>query len=637
MLECFIPKDATCNLGHQGNIRPLELEIQERVVALGKERKCRENKEPERDGCLPGLYLAAPVEAAELPERKQGRHGHENDARGREDFGRKDSIGTAHRHKPEHRFPHAPRLADVIGAEQHPAKQHNHLRNQDLHHAGRLVVERVLVVRTLHNHEEGMVQAPANERPVRTVPYTAQEHDHEQIKVQTFLAHAVTAEGDVEVIAEPARERNVPALPEFGNAPRAVRAVEVAREMEPEHQAETDCHIRIRREVEVNLEHVGKATPPAIQHAGGVRRKHAVGDDAHLVREENLFGESEAEEHDAAHEVLERMRACRQLLGHRIVTYNRARHKLREQRHVTGERHEVLDRRGGTAPHVNRVAHGLERIERDAYRQQHRHHRERLAAELGHHIVDDAHAEHVVLEESERTEVHDNRRKERQIALPLASSRRRDEPPAHVNHERRAEHQEYEPRFEPAVKDVTENRDEEVQAGMLDPSTEQHKVADQERRQKIEQENLGREDHGLLVHFNRQVARGFVVKVFVFNSSVPVALERHNLERVLGLRLELAHVALALVGHLVLDLAAGNERVIDTHEDFLGVELAGDDLLHLVLEHVHVAVQVVARHLARDFGQAGFNSDGISRERESRSRENSDKKFLEHTLNIKKS
>ena len=109
-----------------------------------------------------------------------------------------------------------------------------------------------------------MVQAPANERPVRTVPHAAQEHDHEQIKIQALLAHAVSTEGDVEVIAEPARERNVPALPEFGNAPRAVRAVEVAREMEPEHQAKANRHVAVRREVEVNLEHVRKAAPPRV-------------------------------------------------------------------------------------------------------------------------------------------------------------------------------------------------------------------------------------------------------------------------------------------------------------------------------------------------------------------------------------
>ena len=254
----------------------------------------------------------------------------------------------------------------------------------------------------------------------------------------------------------------------------------------------------VRREVKVNLEHVREGAPPRIQNARRIGSEHAVRNNAHLVREENLFGKAEAEEHDAAHEVLERMRTRRQLLGHRIVTHDRARYQLREQRHVAGERHEVLDRGCRTAPYVDGIAHGLERIERDAHRQQHRHHGERLATEFRHHVIDDAHAEHVVLEESERTEVHDNRREERQVALPLARTGRRNEPPAHVNHERRAEHQEDEPRFEPAVKNVTENGDEEVEAGVLHPRPHQHKVADQERRQKIEQENLGRKDHFLI-------------------------------------------------------------------------------------------------------------------------------------------
>ena len=83
--------------------------------------------------------------------------------------------------------------------------------------------------------------------------------------------------------------------------------------------------------------------------------------------------------------------------------------------------------------------------------------------------------------------------------MPLARARRRDEPSAHVHHECGTKHQEHKPRFEPAIKDVAENSDEEVQAGMFDPGTEQHKVANQERRQKVEQENLGRKNHKLVV------------------------------------------------------------------------------------------------------------------------------------------
>ena len=68
---------------------------------------------------------------------------------------------------------------------------------------------------------------------------------------------------------------------------------------------------------------------------------------------------------------------------------------------------------------------------------------------------------------------------------------------SHIDHERATEHQEHEPRFEPAIKDVTENSDEQVQQRMLRPELEQHEIANQERRQEVEKENLGRENHGL--------------------------------------------------------------------------------------------------------------------------------------------
>ena len=287
----------------------------------------------------------------------------------------------------------------------------------------------------------------------------------------------------------------MPALPEVRNANRAVRAVEVAREMEPEHKSKTNRHIRIRREVKVNLEHVGKRAPPAVDDARSIGCKNAVCDDAHLVCKEDLFGKAKAEEQNTAHKVFERMRAGFKFFGNRIVTHNRARHKLREKRHITCESRKVLDRRCRTTPHVNRVTHRLERVERDAHRQKNRHNRKRFTAEHSRKIVHDPHAEHVILEEPERTEVHRNCSPERKIPLELACVRRRDKPPRHVHHQRTAEHEEHEPRFKPAVKDVTEDGDEQVQERVLGPELEENKVANQKCRQEIEKKNLGRENH----------------------------------------------------------------------------------------------------------------------------------------------
>ena len=40
-----------------------------------------------------------------------------------------------------------------------------------------------------------------------------------------------------------------------------------------------------------------------------------------------------------------------------------------------------------------------------------------------------------------------------------------------------------------------EDGNEEVEAGMLHPGTEQHEIANEERRQKIEQKDLRRKNH----------------------------------------------------------------------------------------------------------------------------------------------
>ena len=287
----------------------------------------------------------------------------------------------------------------------------------------------------------------------------------------------------------------MPAFPEFRDAPGTVRPVEVLREMEADHEPKANRHVGVRREVEVNLEHVRESAPPRIEDARRVGRKHAVGNDSHLVREENLFGKTEAEKHETTYKVFNRMLSCRKFLGDCIVANNRACHQLREKRHVACECRKVLDRRSRPAIDVYRVTHGLERIERNAHRQKHRHDRERFATEHGRKIVYNAHAEHVVLEKAECTEIDGDCRPQGRFPLECACARRRDEPPRNIDDQRAAEHQKDKPRFKPAVKDVAENRNEQVQVRMFRPELEQHKIANQERRQEIEKENLGGEDH----------------------------------------------------------------------------------------------------------------------------------------------
>ena len=71
--------------------------------------------------------------------------------------------------------------------------------------------------------------------PCHRPPRTHREHE---VAVRLAVAAAVSAERDVEVVAQPPRQRHVPATPEVLDRRRGVRAVEVQREAEAEQQRE---------------------------------------------------------------------------------------------------------------------------------------------------------------------------------------------------------------------------------------------------------------------------------------------------------------------------------------------------------------------------------------------------------------
>ena len=106
--------------------------------------------------------------------------------------------------------------------------------------------------------ERGAVDpAPDDERPAGAVPEAADEHRQHEVAIREQRPAAVAAERDVEVVAEPARERHVPAPPEVRDRRRGVGRVEVLREREPEEERDPDRDVRVAEEVGVDLHRVG--------------------------------------------------------------------------------------------------------------------------------------------------------------------------------------------------------------------------------------------------------------------------------------------------------------------------------------------------------------------------------------------
>src|SRR5207253_5303052 len=80
-----------------------------------------------------------------------------------------------------------------------------------------------------------VIQAPDQKVPRRPVPQPAQGEGKQP--VETFAYHAVPAapNGDVDVIADPAAQRDVPAAPEVGQVGGQIRPIEVCRQAHTEH------------------------------------------------------------------------------------------------------------------------------------------------------------------------------------------------------------------------------------------------------------------------------------------------------------------------------------------------------------------------------------------------------------------
>ena len=107
--------------------------------------------------------------------------------------------------------------------------------------------------------EEGAVQAEGRDG-----------HHGGQEEVGEEACRAVSAEGYVEVVAQPVGEGDVPAAPEVGGVLRLVGRVEVERQVEAHEKRHADGDIGIAREVGVDLQRVEHQCGEVLE--GGVER-----------------------------------------------------------------------------------------------------------------------------------------------------------------------------------------------------------------------------------------------------------------------------------------------------------------------------------------------------------------------------
>ena len=122
------------------------------------------------------------------------------------------------------------------------------------------------------------------------MPEAGDKPHHKGVEDPLGQSNTVTAHGDIDIVTEPAAQGHMPSSPELGNALGNEGIVEVLQEVEAEDATQTDGHIRIAGEVEINLQVVCQGVHP---HAANGQLVHAVqgnGQGGQGVGNENLLG-----------------------------------------------------------------------------------------------------------------------------------------------------------------------------------------------------------------------------------------------------------------------------------------------------------------------------------------------------------
>ena len=129
------------------------------------------------------------------------------------------------------------------------------------------------------------------------MPEPAQGEHHDQVQVRARASDPISTERNEEVIAKPGGQGDVPSLPELGKGFGDVRVIEILGEVEPEHAAHADGHIRIAGKVIVQLQGEKDAGGPG-EGGGNLvvgQCEDQVRGPCHHIGKEHLLAESNHE------------------------------------------------------------------------------------------------------------------------------------------------------------------------------------------------------------------------------------------------------------------------------------------------------------------------------------------------------
>ena len=246
-----------------------------------------------------------------------------------------------------------------------------------------VAVAAVLAEEYQREEQESVVGSPSDKRPVGTVPEARQQEDNERIAndngflVRLSVAYAVgydraaATQRDIDVIAEPCGERDMPTPPKLRYVATEIGYVEVAHQSDTEQLGCAYGYVGVAREVAVNLngEQHGCEEECAAR-VSGIVSENGIHVGGTIVRHDNLFEQSPEDLAHAVHRLrvveMPLLQELRQEIG---GTLDRSGDELGKERQECGKGNEVMCGLYLPAVNVYGIGQGLEGVETDTDRQ----------------------------------------------------------------------------------------------------------------------------------------------------------------------------------------------------------------------------------------------------------------------------
>ncbi len=166
--------------------------------------------------------------------------------------------------------------------------------------------------RLVYYESQSVDNAPEHEHEGGSVPQSCHSHRQQTVEVGAQTVVAVASERNVQVVAEPCGERDVPSAPELREVGRLVRKTEVVLQTYSQQCRQSDAYVAVAGEVAIDLHGVAQHSHEVLKPRISFRRfeypvvvlRYVVGYDS-LFHQSNYYKPQSGVNHSFGHVALE--------------------------------------------------------------------------------------------------------------------------------------------------------------------------------------------------------------------------------------------------------------------------------------------------------------------------------------------